>query len=50
MKTIFLLIIVFIIAFFAIKSLIKMLKGEGGCSCSSNKSGNCAFKDKCGKH
>jgi hypothetical protein len=48
MKTIILIIIVAVIAFFSLKSVIKMLKGEGGCSCG--KSGSCNIKDKCNSH
>lgn len=49
MKTIILIIIVAIIAFFSLKSVYKMLKGEGGCSCGDSKkcsSGGCS----CGTH
>lgn len=49
MKTATLIGIVVVIGFFALKSLYKMIKGEGGCSCSKGKEGSCSFKDKC-KH
>ena len=45
MKTILVIIVVGIIAFFSIRSLIKSLKGEGGCDCS--KSDNCSIKKSC---
>ncbi|MGL4308664.1 FeoB-associated Cys-rich membrane protein [Cetobacterium sp. SF1] len=49
MKTIILLIIVIIIAYFGLKSVFKMFTGKGGCSCGSDKKGSCQFKDKCHK-
>ncbi|MBC2856524.1 MAG: FeoB-associated Cys-rich membrane protein [Cetobacterium sp.] len=48
MKTIFLITIVAVIAYFSLKSVIKMFKGESGCSCGSDKN-KCSFKDKCHK-
>lgn len=44
-KTVVLIAIVAVIAFYSLRSVIKMLKGEGGCSCG--KSGSCNIKDKC---
>ncbi|MCJ8343027.1 MAG: FeoB-associated Cys-rich membrane protein [Cetobacterium sp.] len=49
MKTAILIIIVAIIAFFALKSVYKMFTGKGGCSCGKDKQGSCQFKDKCHK-
>ena len=45
MKTIIVMLVVGIVAFFSIKSFIKSLRGEGGCSCS--KSNNCSIKKSC---
>ncbi len=45
MKTIIVLAVVGVIAFFSIRSLIKSLKGEGGCNCS--KSDDCSVKKSC---
>ena len=53
MKTVILIIVVAIIAFFALRSLIKTLTGKGGCNCGSGHhsedgksccSGNCSCK------
>lgn len=49
MKTLILLGIVVVIGGVALRSLYRMLKGEGGCSCLKGKNGNCSLKDKC-KH
>lgn len=48
MKTIILMIIVAIIAFFALRSVYKMFKGEGGCSCGDG--GKCSGGCACGGH
>lgn len=47
MKTIIVLVVVGVLVFSSLKSLLKSFKGEGGCSCSSQKSGSCKIKDKC---
>ncbi|WP_297407092.1 FeoB-associated Cys-rich membrane protein [uncultured Cetobacterium sp.] len=49
MKNLILVAIVVVIAIVGLKSLYKMLRGKGGCSCSKDKQGSCSFKDKC-KH
>ena len=36
MKTVIVLVVVGVIAFFSIRSVIKSFKGEGGCSCSDS--------------
>lgn len=49
MKTIILIIIVAIIAFFALRSVYRMFTGKGGCSCGDGgkcSSGGCS----CGIH
>lgn len=48
MKTIILIIIIGIIAFFALRSVVRTFRGEGGCSCGDGKcsSGGCS----CGSH
>lgn len=45
MKTIIVIAIVAVIAFFSLRSLVKMLKGETKCGCS--KDSNCVMKDHC---
>ncbi|WP_372712569.1 FeoB-associated Cys-rich membrane protein [Ilyobacter sp.] len=45
MRTIIVIGVVAVIAFFSLRSVVKMLKGESGCGCS--KDSNCAMKDHC---
>ncbi len=44
-KTIIVLAVVGVVAFFSLRSLLKSFKGEGGCSCSSSK--DCSVKNSC---
>ena len=49
MKTVVVILVLLVIAFYAFKSLYKSMKGEGGCSCSAAKESGCPMKGKCPK-